>query len=131
MNKLMIEKEIIKKFIVKNKQERIIWELQSDRKRGDVFWRFADPNILKKKCKYEICFINRDEMKKYFGKVSTTGIVYFISESCVGELLLSEAIRKIYDGEICIMYCGKGIGYYQGEEEYGKRPRYLLKDNIS
>ena len=32
------EVEIIKKFIVKNKQERIIWKLQNAKKRKKVFW---------------------------------------------------------------------------------------------
>lgn len=29
-------------------------------------------------------------------------------------------------GVVCIIYCGKGIGYYQGEPGYGAPPRFML-----
>jgi len=53
-------------------------------------------------------------------------ILYFIGESYIGTLPLKEAVKKAGTGEICIIYCGNGIGYYQGEQECGKPPRFLL-----
>lgn len=44
MNK-KIEIEIIKKFVVKNKQERIIWELSSEKRRQNVIWHFDHPSF--------------------------------------------------------------------------------------
>lgn len=43
------EVEIIKKFIVKNKQERIIWKLQNAKKRKKVFWHFDHPEYFQKR----------------------------------------------------------------------------------
>ena len=52
--------------------------------------------------------------------------VYFIGASYVGELSLKGAVEKASCGEICVIYCGNGIGYYQGEEDRANTPRYFL-----
>lgn len=67
-----------------------------------------------------------DELETNLYKLSKNNVVYFIGASYVGELSLKEAVEKVSCGEICIMYCGNGIGYYQGEEDCSNTPRYFL-----
>lgn len=45
-----IESEIIKQFVIKNKQERVIWELSNSKKRKSIFWKFAGADIFKNDC---------------------------------------------------------------------------------
>lgn len=62
------EVEIIKKFIVKNKQERIIWKLQNAKKRKKVFWHFDHPDIFKKRFYIRQPTRMRSIWKKYYMK---------------------------------------------------------------
>lgn len=59
----------------------------------------------------------KEEMKNYLHKLSGAENVYFIGEDYIGEMLLEQAAERANEGEICIIYCGNGIGYYQGEQE--------------
>lgn len=121
-----IEEEIVKKYVIKNKQERILWELSSPRKREQIFWRFADSEILKSSCLKPIEYMSVETMEKYLFKLTGVKSVYFIGEDYIGELTLRQATERANMGEICIIYCGNGIGYYQGEQGYGAPPRFLL-----
>jgi len=118
--------EFIKKFVISNKQERLIWELESPRKRKELFWRFSGSNIFKDGCLQETDYMTNDELEVELYRLSKTKVVYFIGESYVGELSLKEAVVKASFGEICVIYCGNGIGYYQGEEDRANTPRYFL-----
>ena len=120
------EQEIIKKYVRKNKQDRILWELSTPRKRDAVFWNFSGTDIFNENCLHPIKYMQKEEMEKYLFKLSGTSEVYFIGESYIGYLPLNQATERASMGEICIIYCGKGIGYYQGEQEIGKPPRFLL-----
>ncbi len=125
-----VEQEMVKDFVDKNKQERIIWELSNSEKRKRIMInRFAGPNLLKRNCMREINYMSAKEMEKYFMQLRGGKDVYFIGESYIGALSLKEAVICADRGEICIIYCGEGIGYYQGEEEGGKIPRFLLLKN--
>lgn len=121
-----IEEEIIKKYVIKNKQERILWELSNPKKREEVFWRFAGQGIFKESCLQPVEYMYSSDMENFLFQLSGTKIVYFIGEDYIGELSLKDATRKANTGEICIIYCGNGIGYYQGELNYGGPPRFLL-----
>ena len=125
-----IEEEIIKNYVKKVKQERIIWELQNQKKREKVFWKFAGTNLFNENCLRTIKYMNNCELEKYLFQMSGTKDVYYMGESYIGELCLRDAVQKAGMGEICIIYCGKGIGYYQGEQEYGSPPRFLLIKTI-
>lgn len=126
MENYKFEEEIIRKYIVKEKQDRFIWELNNSEKRNTVFWHFAGPKYFKKECLQPIAYMSGDKMRNYLLQLSEAENVYFVGESYIGVLPLKEAVNKAETGEICIIYCGKGIGYYQGEEESGKPPRFLL-----
>ena len=118
--------EFIKKFVISNKQERLIWELGSPRKRRELFWRFSGSSIFKDVCLQETEYMLADELEAKLYQLGKNKVVYFIGESCVGEISLREAVEKASYGEICVIYCGNGIGYYQGEEERANTPRYFL-----
>ena len=118
--------EFIKKFVISNKQERLIWELGNPKKRKDIFWRFAGSNIFKDGCLREADCMTVDELEAKLYQLGKNKVVYFIGESCVEEITLREATEKADCGEICVIYCGNGKGYYQGEPEYVKTPRYFL-----
>ena len=120
------EDEIIKKYVIKNKQERILWELSSAKKRDQVFWRFAGSEIFKNECLQFTEYMAPGELEEYLFKLTHVNKVYFIGEDYIGEMTLKEATLKMSKGEICIIYCGNGIGYYQGEEDGGNRPRCFL-----
>lgn len=120
------ESEIIKKFIVKNKQERIIWELQNVKKRKKVFWHFDHPDIFKKEILYPSTYKDAENLEKLLYEMSGTRECYVIGECYIGTMQLRQACEEAWQGGICIIYCGNGIGYYQGEQEYGAPPRFLL-----
>lgn len=122
-----IEEEIIKKYVKKNKQERILWEINNPKKRKGIIWHFDRPDIFKGDCLQPVEYMDRKIMKDFLIKNSNLGKVYFIGESFIGYLSSEEAAERANTGEICIIYCGNGIGYYQGEQEKGKPPRFLLK----
>lgn len=121
-----IEKEIIEQYVKKNKQERIIWELDNPKKRSSVIWRFHRPKIFIEKCLKPIGYMDKKQMIKYLSELSGAVDVYFIGEIYIGYLSLEEAAEQASRGGICIIYCGKGIGYYQGEQEIGAPPRFML-----
>lgn len=126
MNINNIELEIIKKFINKNRQERFIYEFGSSKKRKKVIWKLISSNVFNQRCLHLIEYMSCDEMEEYLFQLSGAKDVYFIGEDYIGDLPLKQAARRAHTGEICIIYCGNGIGYYQGEQEIGKPPRYLL-----
>ena len=122
-----IEGEIIKNFRKKNKQDRIIWELNNPKKREMVFWKFAHPNLFDENCMCTIGYMDSSKLYEYLFKLSGSKNIYYLGESYIGELLLEKAVELVEIGEICIIYCGNGIGYYQGESDMGNRQRYILK----
>ena len=126
MENAKLEEEIIKKYIIKEKQDRLLWEFNNPKKRNTVFWHFAGPNFFKSECLHSLAYMSSDVMKRYLQQLSNAKNVYFVGESYIGALSLEQAVTKAQTGEICIIYCGKGIGYYQGEQENGKPPRFLL-----
>ena len=76
-------------------------------------------------------YMTPNELEKYLSRFVHTKNVYYLGEDYIGEMTLKESLERINMGAICIIYCGNGIGYYQGEEDQGHRPRCLLKDVTS
>lgn len=128
MKNKSVEEEIIKTYVIKNKQERILWELNNPKKRENVvFEKFAGLNLFKNDYIQSIDFLSEEEMESYLFEISKAKDVYFLGEGYLGKLSLKEAVKRAATGEICLIYCGNGIGYYQGEQCEGKPPRILLK----
>ncbi len=89
-------------------------------------WRFVSPDIFIQAYLHKVQYMTGDEMEECLFKLSGVQDVYFIGEDYVGVLSLKQAVERAHTGEICIIYCGNGIGYYQGEQEIGSPPRFLL-----
>lgn len=124
-----IETEIIKNYVVKNKQDRIIWELGSPKKRDEVMWRFHhNLDIFKQECLYPVGYMDPKGMEEYLYKLSGAREVYYMGDLFIGELSLKDAVDRAF-GDVCIIYCGNGIAYYQGEEDIAAPPRYMLVAN--
>lgn len=121
-----IEEEFVKKFVVKCKQERILWELNNSKKRPRIIWNFMHWNIFKNNCLTPTKYMPKDIMEKKLFDLGKTNDIYFIGEDYIGNISLKQAVDRANMGEICIIYCGNGIGYYQGEQEFGAPPRFLL-----
>ena len=122
-----IEEEIIHTFVADNKQDRVIWELNHPKKRKDViFNRFHSPELFKKECLQPMEYMRADLLEKHLLKLNPNKDVYFMGEAYIGETELRTAVERANQGEICIIYCGNGIGYYRGEEDIGGAPRFLL-----
>ena len=126
-----IEEEIVKKYVIKNKQERILWELSNPQKRPNIIWQFAGLRLFKKSCLQLTKYMPPEELEKCLFQLTEAKLVYFIGEDYIGELSLTQAAKRTNTGEICIIYCGNGIGYYQGEQDYGTPPRFLLMEKRS
>jgi len=118
--------EFIKIFVRSNKQERLIYELQNPKKRKDLFWRFAGSDIFKTEYLQEVEYMPGDDLADMLFQLGKSKEVFFIGSSFIGEISLKEAVEKASSGEICIIYCGSGKGYHQGEEERSKTERYFL-----
>ena len=82
MNK-KIEIEIIKKFVVKNKQERIIWELSSEKRRQNVIWHFDHPSFFKKDILYPTTYMDSKKMEKKLYEMSGSKECYYIGETYI------------------------------------------------
>ena len=95
-------------------------------KRKDIIWHFHKPDIFKEACLHPVDYMDQEAMKNYLHKLSGAENVYFIGEDYIGKMLLEQAAERANEGEICIIYCGNGIGYYQGEQEKGAPPRFML-----
>lgn len=124
MNINLSEVEIVRKFIRRNKQERILWELSSPRKRKEIAYHLSTPDIFMPQCLNPVSLDAKWTVADYFeGK----GIfnVYYIGMHYIGEMTVKDAIEESCC-DMCIIYYGNGIGYYQGEEAKGGPPRYLL-----
>ena len=121
-----IEEEIIKTYVKKNKQERILWELSNPKKRKSVIWKFHSPDIFIEKYLYPAKYMDAQSMKNYLFDLSGTLKVYYIGTNYIGFCSLEKAVEWAAEEGVYIIYCGNGIGYYQGEQEYGAPPRFIL-----
>ena len=122
-----IEKEIIKFFFLKNKQERLIWELSDPGKRKSFRDRIAHPTLFDERYLYVSEMNNMDCLKLFLQEKSRKKEIYMIGESHIGEITIDDAIALLKKNEICILYCGNGVGYYQPEEDYGHFEKYILR----
>lgn len=122
-----IEEEIVLLFVKKDKQQRILWELSSPKKREDVIWRFSGPDIFKSECLEDLQVMPNILFAEKLSQLGNTNEIYYLGESYIGNLSLNQAIVKMNAGERCVVYFGNGIGYYQGERELGNYPKFILR----
>ena len=122
--------EFIKTFVKSDKQERLLYELQNPKKRENIFWRFAGSDIFKEGCLQKTDYMTADDLEAKLYQLNKSREVFYIGLSSVGEISLKKAVEKASLGEICVIYCGNGKGYYQGEQEVAKAPRYILSQKL-
>lgn len=126
MNIHEAEYEIIKSFIIKNRQERLIWELGNPKKREKFFWNFAGTQYFRQDCLQPVEVMSSKELETAILRLGKTRSVYYLGSAYIGKIPLAQAVQYTAQGDICIIYCGNGRGYYQGEPHPGKKSKYLL-----
>ena len=127
-----IEQEIVQTYIVKNKRKRILWELDNPKKREYIlFNRFLGIDNWKKGCLQPVEYLTSEKLSYYLAEKSKKKEVYFIGEDYIGSLPIKDAVERTEMGEWCMIYCGNGYGYFQGEGGCIKPARYLLHSSNS
>ena len=128
---IAIETEIIKLFVQKQYQKRLLYEINSKKKYDTVWHHFHTEKKFKKECLEKVDYMKKEDLEKYLFRLSGKKNVYFMGMAEKRKkMLLEDAVNEIVEMEIGIIYCGDGIGYYQGEEELADTPRYILKSPI-
>ena len=123
-----IENEIVDMFVWANKRERINWELSNKKKREEVVWqRFCHPDIFDK-CVLQdgkSLYLSPKELEDYLFQLGKTRQVYYMGLNYIGEETLEHAIERM-ESDICLIYLGNGMAFYQEEQDKLPTPRYLL-----
>lgn len=71
--------------------------------------------------------VEYDAMERYLIELGGTRNAYYMGAEFIGEMALAVALKKsAEEGDVCIIYCGNGVGYYQTEQEVGPPGRYIL-----
>lgn len=122
-----VEKEMISSFFLKHRQERLLWELGNPKKRERFFWNLAGTGSLKPECLQPLTWRTPEELETLLFRMGKTRIVYYIGALFLGETSLHQAVQYAAQGDICILYCGSGRGYYQGEPNPRGTHRYALE----
>lgn len=129
MDKL-VEETIIKSFVIESKQERLLFELRSPRKRNTWMWHFPDTKYLKPMCLKPVSYMAPAGFVKAYSAFTDNAEVYYIGMHYIGTLPLTQAAQNVDRGDICIVYFGHGMGYYQGEQGQNGTPRYFLSSKM-
>jgi hypothetical protein len=135
MNK-EIEEIIVKTFFIKKIQQRVLFELSSNKKRRDRIARIESPlECFRKEFIYEIPKPNSDfeEIEKLLKKQGAGNMCYvmtsIISDMDGKELPLKEALENLIGcGMPFLISCAPDkLAYFQGEQGYGPPRRFILK----
>jgi len=130
------EKRIVKRFFAKRIQDRVIFELSSEKKRVEALNRLCHDygKTLLPEYMIEISTPNSDyqEIATLLKKQGAPNECYVISwnEEIDGKKLsINEALKKVVGyGMPSIVSCVEGsLAYFEAEQEVGSPPRFLLK----
>ncbi|AOH57460.1 hypothetical protein ABE28_024235 (plasmid) [Peribacillus muralis] len=130
------EKRIVKRFFAKRIQDRVIFELSSEKKRVEALNRLCHNygKTLLPEYMIEIPTPNSDyqEIATLLKKHGAPNHCYVISwnEEIDGKtLFLNEALKKVVGfGMPSIVSCIEGsLAYFEAEQEVGSPSRFLLK----
>ncbi len=131
---LPVEQEIISLLFPKNKRQRIRYELSktdlNDPNSFDDFhWKHLhhSEHFNLKNLQVEETYPSKKELRKLAGNES----VYYMGLNYYGWISVEDAWEKAFEGDICLIYLGDGVAWYQGEQfsanSVGAAPeRYLL-----
>lgn len=133
MNK-KLEEEIIRFFFIKEKQERIIWELSKPRKRKSCLWKICDQgySMLNPKCIKNIKFMEPDELENTLIIQGAHQPQYYIGEDwadiLTNNISMKQVIENVLYGDWSpgLLYFGDGIAYFEGLQHVGAPERCIL-----
>ena len=74
-----IEEEIVRCFLQKNRQDRIIWELQSKRKRDSVMWKLCDTHLFKREVLYPQRYLSPKNLTEKLEALGAKKTIYMIA----------------------------------------------------
>ncbi|PEL48040.1 hypothetical protein CN605_05670 [Bacillus toyonensis] len=132
------EEAFVKIFFSKNLRDRVLFELFSPKKRRDALWRLNHNYNVALNEKYIVSITQRiantDELLQLLKNHGAKDSCYVMSlnENVDGKHLpLHIAVEKIaFYGLSSIISCVPDkLAYFQAEQDYGSRERYLLKRN--
>ncbi|HDR7361333.1 hypothetical protein CN544_29125 [Bacillus toyonensis] len=132
------EEAFVKNFFSKNLRDRVLFELFSPKKRRDALWRLNHNYNVALNEKYIVSITQRiantDELLQLLKNHGAKDSCYVMSlnENVDGKHLpLHIAVEKIaFYGLSSIISCVPDkLAYFQAEQDYGSRERYLLKRN--
>ena len=122
-----MEQEFVQLFVKKSRQERILWEIGSKKYQDHVIAaRFHDTENFQIAYLRPLDYHLLDQLYALLHPYCADDKIYYMGGRCIALLPLDSACDYAERGDICILYCGNGVGYYQGEQSYGPPPRYLL-----
>lgn len=124
-----VEREIVRYFIRKDRQDRIAWELQSKRKRDSIMWKLCDTRLFEKEVLYPQPYLSPKDLAEKLTDLGAQKTIYIISfyemsepkENCS----VLEGIEQQYDNPY-LLYFGDGLGYFEGMQEVGAPERCIL-----
>lgn len=124
-----MEKEMVKHFIVKNRQMRTQWELETARRRGNGISRFTNGFYLN--TGLFIALHNQDDesVLRMIKKMGGADKAYVMSSSYCDFFSARKGLKLARYNECMFAYFGNGVGYYHEEWEGGKTGEYLLQAN--
>ncbi len=123
-----IEEEIVRCFIQKNRQDRIIWELQSKRKRDSVMWKLCDTHLFKREVLYPQRYLSPEDLAEKLEALGAQKTIYMIAFDEMYELedcSVLEGIERQRSNPY-LLYYGNGLGYFEGMQEDGAPERCIL-----
>lgn len=123
-----LEEKFVHNYINKTKQERLFFELNSNKKRKDALWRFShDTEVLLKNDKICLKLQNFDEAQlKHF---LSEDEYYVISHKYLDGIMMStkQVLEYLADEYTPVIVCGAKIALVKKEFESGNDNFFILK----
>lgn len=129
------EKNFVNKFIIKNKRDRLFFELSSPYKRKHAVGRFCHNTIDyvdERKIVYRGNTLKKNDLIKMLASYSNESQGYIISwnDNIDGEFIgVEEAISKIEEEGMASIFILNNVIFIKTEQEQGEALKYILHSN--
>ena len=127
------EAYFVKQFIVRSRRDRLLYELQSRRKRRDGIGRFChDTENLIDNSKLIVSgsHLTAYDFEKCLGNRKCYVIAYHAELDGLS-CYLREALEKVLDNGMAAVIIGEDFAIIETEQEQGSAVKYLLKEKTS
>ncbi|MBE6765558.1 MAG: hypothetical protein E7546_06770 [Ruminococcaceae bacterium] len=127
-----IEKAVIEGFVIKRKADRIIYELNSPKKRRECIWKmnsdiFADKYCRKLSASECSCVKELLSTLKSYGSTESCYIFSIDEQIDRKTLPLEEALKSVFcQGPALISIVHGKLAYFEAEHEHGASERFIL-----